>query len=117
MTTAKVTGMIFAVSIGLGSGRLNNFAKPRRTPSMRAPATCPPSSGGSGIRLNTKSATLSDAEHADQRRRTIGDRCRVEAGDLAGQPADADDADRTVRVALLGPERRVDESRAAAAGG
>src|SRR5699024_3452237 len=59
--TALVTGSIRDMSTGPGSGRPRRRARERRAPSSSAPATCPPSSGSSGTRLNTNSAMFSEA--------------------------------------------------------
>ena len=48
-------------STGLGRGRRKSFAHRRLMPSHSATATCPPSSGRSGMRLKTNSAMFSEA--------------------------------------------------------
>src|SRR5699024_6644313 len=59
--TALVSGSIRDMSTGPGSGLPRSRVRNRRTPSYSAPATCPPSSGSSGSRLNTNSAMFSEA--------------------------------------------------------
>src|SRR5699024_6488047 len=61
LKTTIVSGNIFAISNGPGSGLPRSFAQPRRIASHRPPRTWPPSSGRSGIRLNTIRAPLSPA--------------------------------------------------------
>ena len=51
--TAYAMGSILAVSTYPGSGRRNNRASARFAASYSAPAMCPPSSGSSGMKLNS----------------------------------------------------------------
>ena len=87
-TTTNVTGTSLVASTGFGGGRWKSFAHARLMPSHSATATCPPSSGSSGIRLKTNSAMFSDARETEHSRDAVEDR-RVGRGDLAGEDARA----------------------------
>ena len=83
-----------------GSGRpRSRRQRPPAAPQI-APATCPPSSGRSGSEVEQEQEQV-EAGHQAEQDRDLGLERLLGGDDLAGDPPDADDADRAVRVALL----------------
>ena len=87
-----------------GRGGRDSRARPRRTASQSAPAMWPPSSGSSGMKLNSPMKKLKPATSIS-RKTTFSPSGEVVVGrGLAGDPAAADDAHRAVERSA--PRRR-----------